>query len=85
MSTQLGNYPFLAKVKWCEIIEDNMCKESVDRVVLYADSFKDAMEIIESYYRNDLISAEIQAFEDGLILLSEETFNAVKTDIEQGV
>lgn len=85
MSTKLGNYPFLAKVKWCEIVDDNVCQEATDRVVLYADSFKDAMEIIESYYRDDLIAAEVQAFEDGLVILSEDTFNAVKTDLEQGV
>lgn len=81
----LGNYPFLAKIKWYEMVDNGPSKITTDYTVLYADSFKDAMEIIEDYYGSDLVSAELKAYEDGLIVLSEETFNAVKTDLEDGV
>lgn len=56
-----GNSVFYARVVWCWEVN------RVDELFIPAASFMDAMEQIDAYYKNDLVSVKLYPFDFSVV------------------
>ena len=65
-------FKFLFKAEYYDSIDE---VERKAFSVIRATSFTEAVEEIEGYYKDDLLSFTVTCLEDDLIQISEETYN----------
>lgn len=71
----MGKYCFLFKVNfWNSILEE----DETNYGAVYANTFKEAMEIVEDSYGDDLSSVELECHDCGLLTFSEDVFNKIR-------
>lgn len=71
----MGEYCFLFKVNfWNSILE----KDETNYGAVYANTFKEAMEIVEDSYGDDLSSVEFECHDCGLLTFNEDIFNKIR-------
>lgn len=74
----MGKYCFLFKVKFWNTLQDI---ESIGYGIIYANSFKEAMEIVEDSYGDDLGSVQLECYDCGLVTFTEDIYNKIRSNL----
>lgn len=74
----MGKYCFLFKAKFWDIFKD---AESIDYGIVYADTFKEAMEIVEDSYGDDLGSVQLECYDCGIVTFTEDVYNKIRSNL----
>lgn len=79
-----GNYFF--KVVWWNDCDGEHGAEGIEYRVIQAETFSEAVGVLEDFYGKDLISFEVGCAEYELILLTEENFKKLwREHINDGI
>lgn len=74
----MGKYCFLFKAKFWNTLQDI---EDINYGIVYADTFKEAMEIVEDSYGDDLGSVQLECYDCGLVTFTEDIYNKIRSNL----
>ena len=74
----MGKYCFLFKARIWDTLQDT---ESIEHGIIYANTFKEAMEIIEDNYGDDLGSVQLECYDCGLVTFTEDIYNKIRSNL----
>ena len=74
----MGEYCFLFKVKFWNSLQE---MEDINYGVIYANTFREAMEIVEDSYGDDLSDVQLKCYDCGLLTFTEDIYNKIRSNL----
>ena len=74
----MGEYCFLFKVNFWNDLEE---KDDTNYGVIYANTFKEAMDMVEDSYGDDLGSVQLECFDCGLLTFDKDIYSKIRGNL----
>lgn len=78
----MKNYLALFTAEFGYSNEDDEFTTETEHGIIPADNFKDAMDQIETYYGQELISIKIELFDASVFTFADEHYKLIRTLLE---